>query len=76
MADINITLTIPDAKVNNARAGFLRMYPNISNPPVSDTEWVGQVIKRWLNDVLNKGYTLAHREATYTPPAHDPDFVV
>ena len=38
MVDINIGLKIPTAKIEQARAGWLQIYPNTET--IADPEWV------------------------------------
>lgn len=84
MADLVITITIPDAKVQKARAAFLSVYPNESADPTSpyydpsdpngmpDRRWVQLKTREWLRDIIQVGMDREHDAAR---PAPDPDVV-
>lgn len=70
MADITISLTIPEAKITTALQGFLKIYPNkemtTDVPPVAkytDRQWVTEQIRRLIIRDIHRGLQMAANEA-------------
>ena len=59
MADVVITLTIPEAKVPKASEGFLYMYPIPTDddgaPLLTARDWFKEWSRRHLRDVVARG---------------------
>ena len=70
MADVTITITIPDAKVETAKTGFLKIYPNVEmtedEVPVSkytDVQWIREQIRRIIIRDIRRGLQMVANEA-------------
>ena len=76
MADIEITITIPDAKVQMVTDGFLRVYPN--DTALGTKAWVRQYIIQNLKQIINAGLKQIDLEAqpVYVPLADDDEVVI
>lgn len=76
MADIEITITIPDAKVARATDGFTRVHPIPDG--VGPKEHVRSYILGHLRTIINAGLKQIDLEAQppYVPPADDDGVVV
>ncbi len=61
MADINLTITIPDGKVNEFRTGFLKADPLPDG--ITEKDWLLQCIERYLVQRYRKGKLLISQEA-------------
>ena len=69
MADQVITLTIPDAKVQTALQGYLKIYPNNetvseedSTPKYTDAQWVNEKMKRLFVRDVKRGLQMIRNE--------------
>ena len=78
MADTVITFTIPSAKVAEAVAAFLAMYPNVTGDPLlwdgdplTDGAWVKHRIRQWVSDTINDGRRHLHRVNNPEPTPED-----
>jgi len=71
MADIPITVTIPDAKLQLATDGFLKVFPRPNG--VTLKEHLRAHLLVWLRDVINNGLREIDFEAQppHEPPAYD-----
>ena len=70
MADAIITITIPDAKVETAKTGFLKIYPNVEmtedEVPVSkytDVQWIREQVRRIIIRDIRRGLQMVANEA-------------
>jgi len=70
MADAIITITIPDAKVETAKTGFLKIYPNVEMTedeiPVekyTDVQWIREQIRRIIIRDVRRGLQMVANEA-------------
>lgn len=84
MAAIPINLTIPANKNLNdeAELAFVKVFPNNTADPadpshvppngLSNSEWVAERTRQWLNDIINSGKRQVFDEGA---PADDPDIV-
>ena len=70
MADVTITITIPDAKVATAKTGFLKIYPNTEmtedEVPVAlytDAQWIREQIRRLIIRDVRRGLQMVANEA-------------
>jgi hypothetical protein len=69
MAELNLTITIPDANVADAKAGFLAKLPNNeldenNDPKYTDKEWLEVCLSRYINKIYRKGKNIIRdREA-------------
>jgi hypothetical protein len=60
MADVTISVTIPDAKVAIALEGFLKTCPNVEKNPdgnnkYTNVQWVREKMRRLLIDIVIRG---------------------
>lgn len=55
MADITLSITIPDAKVAKVRAGFLAARPKEPGFAGTDAEWFEEVWRRLVTVTTQKG---------------------
>jgi len=67
----NITISIPTAKVAEARQGFLTTYPKPEGFGGTDMEWVEKMIRIWFTEQVITGlrrqaYKAATVDADYT----------
>ena len=77
MADVVLSFTIADAKVQEAVEAFCAMYPNATNEewwtgdPLSDGAWVKWRIRKWVNDTINSGRKVLHQQNNPAPEEAD-----
>lgn len=64
MADITLTITIPDAKAAKAKEGFLRECPKPAAFGGTDKEWIEEVLRRTINQHVRRGLHTIAQEAT------------
>jgi hypothetical protein len=73
MADVVLTITIPDAKVTTATTGFLKLYPNTelvdpsAETPVlkyTTKDWVEEKVRRNIVRDVRRGLQMAENEAS------------
>ena len=74
MADVQITITIPEAKVAIASEGFLYLYSIPTDeetgvPLFTPRQWFKEVIRRWLRDQVARGL----QKKTHDENPFDPD---
>lgn len=55
MADLDLTLTIPDGKVAKAKEGFLAECPKPAGFSGTDKEWFQEVLRRLINPIIRRG---------------------
>jgi len=76
MADIDLTITIPDAKVAVATQGYLKLFPNTDLVDPADPEsglkyttkqWVQEKMRRDLARDVRRGRQLINNEASVIP---------
>ena len=73
-----LTFTIPDAKLADFKAGFLRIFPNQEVdsggvPSYTDNQWIREKIRRIAFSYYNDGKLILAQEAT--APAVDNDII-
>jgi hypothetical protein len=52
MAGLNITFTIPEAKVAEAVTALNGLYPKPDDFVGNDNQWAKEVIRRWVRDQI------------------------
>jgi len=72
LPDIQITLTIPEAKVPVVQDGFLHVHPIPRNPQgvpsYGQVAWLRECIRRWVRDETARGIQAMNREAVTFDP--------
>ena len=66
MADLVLSFTIPDAKVNTAKLQFLAAFPKPSKEPftsMTDSQWIKWYIKQEVNGWIQRGKYILEEEA-------------
>lgn len=72
MADLTLSITIPDAKVTQAKAAFLKRFPKPTeggDASLTDKQWIEKVISILINREIRKG-----KNSLDKPLADDTDY--
>jgi len=76
MADVNITFTIPEAKVPSFRAGFLKVHPvpldeETGEPTMGEAAWFKERVRKWVVVQVHIGNRQIAEEAVTPDPDDD-----
>lgn len=68
MANLTIELVIPEAKIQTAKTGYFKLYPNVEknedgSAKYSDLDWFKERLRRMIVRDINRGLNMIATQA-------------